>query len=89
MVAIQFSDRFLGVQPKRCEGRQFRQKLSAKLLCVPAAGVEVPGELVEVAADFAALSQQVREDIQSIFSAASNKNGVLDRFPQQRLTNEG
>ena len=89
MVDIQFTDRFLGVQPEDCESGQFRQKLSSKLLCVPAAGVEVPGELVEVAADFAALSQQVREDIQSIFSAASNKNGVLDRFPQQRLTNEG
>ena len=89
MVAIQFSDRFLGVQPKQCEGRQFRQDLGAKLLCVPAAGVEVPGELVEVAADFAALSQQVGENVQGILSAASNKNGVLDRFPQQRLTDEG
>ena len=59
------------------------------MLCVLAAGVEVSGELVEVAADLAALSQQVREDVQGILSAASNKNGVLDRFPQQRLTNEG
>ena len=89
MVAIQFTDRFLGIQPEGREGRQFRQKLSAKLLCVPAAGVEVPGQLVEVAADLATLSQQVREDIQGILSAASNKNDVLDRFLQQRLTNEG
>ena len=89
MVAIQFSDRFLGVQPKGREGRQFRQKLCSKLLCAPAAGVEVPGQLVEVAANLAALSQQVREDIQGILSASCNKNCVLDRFPQQRLTNEG
>ena len=89
MVAIQFSDRFLGVQPKGSEGRQLRQKLCPKLLCVPAAGVEVSGQLVEVAADLAALSQQVGENVQCILSTASNKNGVLDRFPQQRLTNEG
>ena len=89
MVAIQFSDRFLGVQPKGREGRQLRQNLSAKLLCVPAAGVEVPGELVEVAADLAALSQQGRENVQGILSAACNKNGVLDGLFQQRLTNEG
>ena len=89
MVAIQFSDRFLGVQPNRCEGHKFRQKLSAKLLCVPAAGVEVPGQLIEIAADLAALSQQGRENVQGILSAACNKNGVLDGLFQQRLTNEG
>ena len=49
----------------------------------------MPGQLVEVAADLAALSQQVGENVQCILSAACNKNGVLDRFPQQRLTNEG
>ena len=89
MVAIQFSDRFLGVQPKQCEGRQFRQDLGAKLLCVPAASVEMPGQLVEVAADLAALSKQGRENVQCILSAACDNDGVLDRFPQQRLTNEG
>ena len=89
MVAIQFANRFLGVQPKGSEGRQLRQKLSAKLLCVPAAGIEVPGKLVEITADLAALSQQVGEDAQGIFAAACNNDGVLDRFPQQRLTNEG
>ena len=89
MVAIQFSDRFLGVQPEGSEGRQLCQKLSAKLLCVPAAGVEVPGQLVEIPADFAALSQQIGENVQCILSTASNKNGVLDGLFQQRLTNEG
>ena len=59
-----------------------------RLLCVPAAGVEVPGQLVEIPADFAALSQQIGENVQCILSTASNKNGVLDRFPQQRLTDE-
>ena len=89
MVAIQFSDRFLSVQPKGREGRQFRQDLGPKLLCVLAAGVEVTGQLIEIAADLAALSQQSRENIQSVLSTASNKNDVLDRFLQQRLTNEG
>ena len=89
MVAIQFSDRFLGVQPKGSEGRQLCQKLSSKLLCIPAAGVEVPGQLVQITADFAALSQQGRENVQGILSAACNKNGVLDGLFQQRLTNEG
>ena len=59
------------------------------MLCVLAAGVEVTGQLVEVAADLAALSQQGRENVQGILSAACNNDGVLDRFPQQRLTNEG
>ena len=59
------------------------------MLCVPAAGIEVPGQLVEVAANFAALSQQGRENVQGILSAACNKNGVLDGLFQQRLTNEG
>ena len=89
MVAIQFANRFLGVQPKGSEGRQLRQKLCPKLLCIPAAGIEVPGKLVEITADLAALSQQVGEDAQGIFAAACNNDGVLDRFPQQRLTNEG
>ena len=89
MVAIQFSDRFLGIQPEGSEGRQFCQKLSAKLLCVPAAGVEMAGQLVEIAADLAALSQQGRENVQGILSASCDNDGVLDRFLQQRLTNEG
>ena len=49
----------------------------------------MPGQLVEVAADLAALSQQGRENVQGILSAACNKNGVLDGLFQQRLTNEG
>ena len=63
MVAIQFTDRFLSVQPKECECRQLCQKLYPKLLCVPAAGIEVPSQLVEVAADLTALFQQVRENV--------------------------
>ena len=59
------------------------------MLCVLAAGVEVTGQLVEVAADLAALSQQGRENVQGILSAACNNDGVLDGFSQQGLTNEG
>ena len=82
MVAIQFTDRFLGIQPEGREGRQFGQELGPKLLCIPAAGVEVPGQLVEVAADLAALFQQTGEDVQCVLSAASNKNCVLDGLSQ-------
>ena len=90
MVAIQFSDRFLGVQPKRCGGPTVPSKAEREAaLCPGRSGVEVPGELVEVAADLATLSQQGRENVQGILSAASNKTSVLDRLPQQRLTNEG
>ena len=42
-----------------------------------------------VTANFTVLSQQVREDIQSVLSAACNNDGVLDGFSQQRLTDEG
>ena len=82
MVAIQFTDCFLGIEPEGCEGRQLRQNLSAKLLCVPAASVEMPGQMVEVAADLTALSQQGRENVQGIFSAACNNDGVLDGLSQ-------
>ena len=52
------------------------------MLCIPAAGVEMPGQLVEVAADLTALSQQGRENVQGIFSAACNNDGVLDGLSQ-------
>ena len=50
MVAIQFTNRFFGFQPKVRECGQFLQNLRPELLGVFAAGVEVPCKLVEVAA---------------------------------------
>ena len=89
MVAIQFTDRFLGVKPEGREGRQLVYELRPKLLCVPAAAVEVAGKLVQVAADPAALSQQAGENVQRVLSAAGNDNGLLDRLAMQRLAYEG
>ena len=89
MVAIQFTDRFLGIQPEGREGRQLVYELRPKLLCVPAAAVEVAGKLVQVAADLAALAQQAGENAQRIFSAAGNNNGLLDRLTMQRPAYEG
>ena len=58
MVAIQFTNRFFGFQPKVRECGQFLQNLRPELLGVFAAGVEVPCKLVEVASHLAALGRQ-------------------------------
>ena len=89
MAAIQFTDHFLGIQPEGREGRQLVYELRPKLLCVPAAAVEVAGKLVQIAADLAALSQQAGENVQRVLSAAGNDNGLLDRLAMQRLAYEG
>ena len=47
------------------------------------------GKLVQIAADLAALSQQVREKFQCIFSAAGDNNGLLDGLTKQGTANEG
>ena len=48
MVAIQFTNRFFGFQPKVRECGQFLQNLRPELLGIFAAGVEVPCKLVGV-----------------------------------------
>ena len=58
MVAIQFTNRFFGFQPKVRECGQFLQNLRPELLGVFAAGVKVPCKLVEVASHLAALGKQ-------------------------------
>ena len=58
MVAIQFTNRFFGFQPKVRECGQFLQNLRPELLGVFAAGVEVPCKLVEVASHLAAWGRQ-------------------------------
>ena len=47
MVAIQFTNRFFGFQPKVRECGQLFQNLRPELLGVFAAGVEVPCKLVK------------------------------------------
>ena len=47
------------------------------------------GQLIEIAADLAALSQQGRENVQGILSAAGDNKGLLDGLTKQGTTNEG
>ena len=77
-VAIQSSQNFLGVQPKCGQVCKFVKDFRPDLLGVCAAGVEVPCELVEVAAHPAALSKQNGNGSQGFFSTADNDNSALD-----------
>ena len=77
-VAIQFTQNFLGVQPKIRECGQFLQNLRPELLGIFAAGVEVPCELVQIAAHLAALSKQSGNGGQGFFATAGNDDRFLD-----------
>ena len=78
MVAIQFTNRFFGFQPKVRECGQLFQNLRPELLCVFAARVEVPCKLVEVAAYLAALGRQGGNRSQCVFAALRYYYGVFD-----------
>ena len=88
MVAIQFTNRFFGFQPKVRECGQFLQNLRPELLGVFAAGVEVPCKLVEVAAYLAALGRQGGKRRQCILAALRHHNGVLDVHAVQDAADE-
>ena len=88
MVAIQFTNRFFGFQPKVRECGQFLQNLRPELLGVFAAGVEVPCKLVEVAAHLAALGRQGGKRRQCILAALRHHNGVLDVHAVQDAADE-
>ena len=88
MVAIQFTNRFFGFQPKVRECGQFLQNLRPELLGVFAAGVEVPCKLVEVASHLAALSRQGSKRRQCILAALRHHNGVLDVHAVQNAADE-
>ena len=77
-VAIQFTQNFLGVQPKCGQVCKFVKNFRSYLLGVRTAGIEVPCKLVEVGAHFAALSKQSGNSVQSFFSAAGNDDRFLD-----------
>ena len=57
-VAIQFTQNFLGVQPKCGQVCKFVKNFRSYLLGVRTAGIEVPCKLVEVGAHLAALGKQ-------------------------------
>ena len=88
MVAIQFTNRFFGFQPKVRECGQFLQNLRPELLGVFAAGVERPCKLVEVAAHLAALGRQGGKCRQCILAALRHHNGVLDVHAVQDAADE-
>ena len=89
MVAIQFTNRFFGFQPKVRECGQFLQNLRPELLGVFAAGIEVPCKLVEIAAHLAALSKQGETGGQGFFAAACNDDRFLDLDVVDGAADEG
>ncbi len=77
-VAIQFTQNFLGVEPKCGQVCKFVKEFRPDLFGVCTAGIEVPCKLVEVAAHPAALGKQSGNSGQGFFSAAGNDNVALD-----------
>ena len=77
-VAIQFTQNFLGVQPKCGQVCKFVKEFRPDLRGVCTAGVEVPCKLVEVSAHLAALGKQGGNSGQVFFSAAGNDDRFLD-----------
>ena len=80
MVAIQFTNRFFGFQPKVRECGQFLQNLRPELLGVFAAGVEVPCKLVEVASHLAALGRQGGKDTEQLRAQILEELSALTNF---------
>ena len=77
-VAIQFTQNFLGVQPKCGQVCKFVKEFRSYLLGVCTARIEVSCKLVEVAAHLAALSKQSGNSGQGFFAAAGNDDRFLD-----------
>ena len=77
-VAIQFTQNFLGAEPKCGQVCKFVKEFRPDLLGVCTAGIEVPCKLVEVAAHLAALGKQGGNSGQGFFSAACNDDRFLD-----------
>ena len=77
-VAIQFTQNFLGAEPKCGQVCKFVKEFRPDLLGVCTAGIEVPCKLVEIAAHPAALGKQGRNGSQGFFAAAGNDDHFLD-----------
>ena len=87
-VAIQFTQNFLGVQPKCSQVCKFVKDFRPDLLGVCTAGVKVPCKLVQISAHPAALGEQGGNGVQGFFSAAGNDNSALDLRTVQRTADE-
>ena len=77
-VAIQFTQNFLGVQPKCGQVCKFVKDFRTDLLGVRTAGIEVPCKLVKVSARLAALGKQSGNSGQGFFAAACNEDCFLN-----------
>ena len=77
-VAIQFTQNFLGMQPKCGQVCKFVKEFRPDLLGVCTAGIEVPCKLVEVAAHLVALGKQGGNGGQSFFATTGNDDRFLD-----------
>ncbi len=77
-VAIQFTQNFLGVEPKCGQVCKFVKEFRPDLLGVRTAGIEVPCKLVQVAAHLAALGKQGGNGGQGFFATAGNDDRALD-----------
>ena len=77
-VAIQFTQNFLGVEPKCGQVCKFVKEFRPDLLGVCTAGIEVPCKLVEVAAHLVALGKQGGNGGQSFFATTGNDDRFLD-----------
>ena len=88
-VAIQFTQNFLGVQPKCGQVCKFVKEFRPDLLGVRTAGIEVPCKLVEIAAHLAALGKQGGNSGQGFFSATGNDDRFLDLDVVDGTADEG
>ena len=88
-VAIQFTQNFLGVQPKCGQVCKFVKDFRPDLLGVCTAGVEVPCKLVEVAAHLVALGKQGGNGGQSFFATTGNDDRFLDLDVVDGAADEG
>ena len=88
-VAIQFTQNFLGVQPKCGQVCKFVKDFRPDLLGVCTAGIEVPCKLVEITAHLAALGKQGGNSGQGFFSAAGNDDRFLDLDVVDGAADEG
>ena len=77
-VAIQFTQNFLGAEPKCGQVCKFVKEFRPDLLGACTAGVEVPCKLVEVSAHLAALSKQGGNSVKGFFAATGNDDRFLD-----------
>ena len=88
-VAIQFTQNFLGAEPKCGQVCKFVKDFRPDLLGVCTAGIEVPCKLVQVAAHLAALGKQGGNSGQGFFAAACNDDRFLDLDVVDGAADEG